>query len=124
MPYDWFYFDLVKNVSREKTVHACQIPQALAELLMKAATQENDIVLLLFGGSGSEIEVCQRLNRHFISAEIDPKCHQMIEDRLQKGRIAAEYRLLYHLRKEVPEALLQPQLFDQSGEYLLQTEKE
>ncbi len=26
MPYDWFYFNLVKNVSKEKTLHACQIP--------------------------------------------------------------------------------------------------
>jgi DNA modification methylase len=36
MPYSWFYFDLVKNVSKEKTFHACQIPQKLSEMLIKA----------------------------------------------------------------------------------------
>jgi DNA modification methylase len=96
MPYDWFYFDLVKNVSKEKTFHACQIPQELAELLIKAATMPNDIVLIHFGGSGSEIEVCQRLNRNFIAAEIDPKYYKMIIDRLTSGMIEEKYRLIVH----------------------------
>lgn len=94
MPYDWFYFDLVKNVSKEKTFHACQIPQGLAEMLIKASTQPGDTVLIHFGGSGSEIEVCIRLNRNFIAAEIDPKYYKMINDRLLTGRIDDKYRLI------------------------------
>ncbi|MCD6385547.1 site-specific DNA-methyltransferase, partial [Candidatus Sumerlaeota bacterium] len=82
MPYDWFYFDLVKNVSREKTFHACQIPQKLSEMLIKSCTMPGDIVLILFGGSGSEIEICKVLNRKYISAEIDEKYYEMILDRL------------------------------------------
>jgi DNA modification methylase len=81
MPYDWVYYDLVKNVSREKTFHACQIPQKLSEMLILGCTQPEDTVFVLFGGSGSEIEVCQQLGRQFISAEIDPKYHTMITDR-------------------------------------------
>ncbi|MCJ7508999.1 MAG: site-specific DNA-methyltransferase [candidate division Zixibacteria bacterium] len=93
MPYDWFYFDLVKNVSKEKTFHACQIPQKLSEMLIKSCTQPRDIVLVLFGGSGSEIEVCKFLNRQYISAEIDEKYHRMIIDRLSKGQVEGKYRL-------------------------------
>lgn len=93
MPYDWFYFDLVKNVSKEKTFHACQIPQELAEMLIKAATMPGDTVLIHFGGSGSEIEVCQRLHRNFIAAEIDSRYYKMIMDRLSSGRIDEKYRL-------------------------------
>ncbi|MEK6706781.1 MAG: site-specific DNA-methyltransferase [Bdellovibrionota bacterium] len=93
MPYDWFYFNLVKNVSREKTFHACQIPQNLAELLIKSCTMPNDTVLVLFGGSGSELEVCKANNRNFISAEIDEKYYKMILDRLNNGRIQEKYRL-------------------------------
>ncbi len=63
MPYDWFYFDLVKNVSKEKTYHVCQIPQKLTEMLIKSCTMPNDVVLVLFGGSGSELEVCKLLKR-------------------------------------------------------------
>ncbi|MBI3600896.1 MAG: hypothetical protein HY097_09705, partial [Nitrospinae bacterium] len=93
MPYSWFYFDLVKNVSKEKTFHACQIPQKLSEMLIKSCTMAGDTVLILFGGSGSEICLCKELERNFISAEMDAKYHRMIMDRLEKGFIDKEYRL-------------------------------
>lgn len=93
MPYDWFYFDLVKNVSKEKTFHACQIPQKLAEMLILSCTQPQDVVFVLFGGSGSEIEICQNLDRQFISCELDPDYHAMILDRLNSGVIDDKYRL-------------------------------
>jgi len=109
MPYDWFYFDLVKNVSREKTFHACQIPQGLAEMLIKASTMPGDVVLVHFGGSGSELEVCKRLGRNFISAEIDEKYYQMIIDRLESGEINKKYRLVY---KEVENQAVQLRICD------------
>lgn len=93
MPYSWFYFDLVKNVSKEKTFHACQIPQKLSEMFIKSCTMESDTVLILFGGSGSEICLCKELKRNFISAEMDVKYHRMIMDRLEKGFIDKGYRL-------------------------------
>jgi len=93
MPYSWFYFNLVKNVSKEKTFHSCQIPQKLSEMLIKSCTLEGDSVLILFGGSGSEIEVCKILKRQFISAEIDEKYYNMILDRLNKGKIEERYKL-------------------------------
>lgn len=93
MPYSWFYFDLVKNVSKEKTFHACQIPQKLSEMLIKSCTMEGNSILILFGGSGSEICLCKELKRDFISAEIDAKYHRMIMDRLEKGFIDKEYKL-------------------------------
>ena len=93
MPYDWFYFNLVKNVSKEKTFHACQIPQKLSEMLIKSCTLPGDIILILFGGSGSEIEVCKVLNRQYISAEVDEEYYKMILDRLGKGRIEEKYKL-------------------------------
>jgi len=93
MPYDWLYFDLVKNVSKEKTFHACQIPQKLSEMLIKSCTMPKDIVLILFGGSGSEIEMCKFLDRKYISAEIDKKYYEIIIDRLKKGKIDEKYRL-------------------------------
>jgi len=93
MPYDWLYFDLVKNVSKEKTFHACQIPQKLAEVLIKSCTMPGDTVLVLFGGSGSELEVCKNLQRNYISAEIDKKYHEIIIDRLKNGKIAQKHKL-------------------------------
>jgi len=117
MPYDWFYFNLVKNVSKEKTFHACQIPQKLSELLIRSCTMADDVVLILFGGSGSEIEVCKILNRQYVSAEIDEKYYQMILDRLSKGRIEEKYKLrLKRYEKRNIEAQLS--LLEQGREYV------
>ena len=87
MPYSWFEYHLVKNVSKEKTFHACQIPQRLFELLLRASTKEGDLALILFGGSGSELEVCQKLKRRFLSAEMHPRYVALIKDRLKNGSI-------------------------------------
>jgi site-specific DNA-methyltransferase (adenine-specific) len=101
MPYSWFYFDLVKNVSKDKTFHACQIPLALVEMLIKSCTQKNDDVFILFGGSGSEIILCKNLQRNFISCEIHPDYHRMILDRLaNNGAIKDEYRLEFIQQKK------------------------
>lgn len=94
MPYSWMYFDLVKNTSRSKSFHSCQIPESLTETLLKATTRRSDMVLVLFGGSGSELAVCKRLGRHFASAEINPTYARLIEARLSNGgEIPARYRL-------------------------------
>ena len=100
MPYSWFYFNLVKNVSKDKTFHSCQIPLGLVEMLINAATKPNDNVFILFGGSGSEIVLAEKMNRIFLSCEINRKYHRMIEDRVsRKGEIIDKYRCLPTSRK-------------------------
>lgn len=96
MPYSWMYYDLVKNVSREKTFHSCQIPIKLFEKLLLASTKENDTVLIHFGGSGNEILKTLELKRNFLSAEIDEKYYKMIKERLEKREVlpSNKYRLI------------------------------
>lgn len=97
MPYSWFYFDLVKNISKDKTFHPCQIPLPLVEMLIKSCTQENDDCFILFGGSGSELVLCKSLKRNFISCELHPKYYQMILGRLENyGEIKNECRLAHY----------------------------
>jgi site-specific DNA-methyltransferase (adenine-specific) len=94
MPYSWWYFDLVKNVSKDKTFHSCQIPLNLVEMLIKAATEEGDLVQILFGGSGSELVLCKNLRRNFISSELHKPYYDMIIDRLKNnGIIRPDYKL-------------------------------
>jgi site-specific DNA-methyltransferase (adenine-specific) len=114
MPYSWFYFDLVKNVSKDKTFHSCQIPSGLVEMLIKSCTHENDDVFILFGGSGSEIILCKNLKRNYISCEIHPDYFKMIQDRLKNdGKISEEYRLEFLQEKKKENKLpFIPGLFD------------
>lgn len=90
--YSWFYFDIVNNMSKEKTLHSCQIPQQLFTMLLKASTNKGDNVLVLFGGSGGELEICKLLERNYISAEIDKDYYNMIVERLKSGIIDGKYR--------------------------------
>ncbi|MCL1843959.1 MAG: site-specific DNA-methyltransferase [Defluviitaleaceae bacterium] len=101
MPYSWTYFDLVKNVSKDKTFHACQLPKGLVEMFIKAATNESDTVQILFGGSGNEILLCKELKRNFISSEIHKPYYDLIIDRLENGgEIKDEFRCLKKNRQE------------------------
>jgi len=94
MPYSWFYYDLVKNVSKEKTFHSCQIPLSLVEMLIKSCTLPNDNIFILFGGSGSEIILCKDLKRNYISCEIHEEYYNMILDRIKNnGAIRDAFRL-------------------------------
>lgn len=96
MPYSWFYYDLVKNVSKDKTFHACQIPLPLVEMLIKSCTEEKDNICILFGGSGSELVLCQQLKRNFLSAELNKDYVSMIKDRLKNnGEIKEQYKLIH-----------------------------
>lgn len=102
MPYSWLYYNLVKNVSKDKTIHACQIPLGLVEKLILASTKENDLVFIHFGGSGNEIFLTKKLKRNFISAEIDEIYFNMIKDRLKtNGEIPSKYKLQSN-KNEVP----------------------
>lgn len=99
MPYSWYYHDLVKNVSRSKSFHSCQIPEELSEMLFRATTKRGDTVLVPFGGAGSELAVCQRLGLNWLSAEIVPEYSDLIERRLALGgKVPDEQRMLTAIR--------------------------
>lgn len=113
MPYSWFYYDLVKNVSKDKTFHSCQIPLPMVELFIKSCTKENDLVFILFGGSGSEIMLCKNLKRDFVSCELHPDYYQMILSRLEnEGMIKDEHRLKFIQNRKTKLENSTPSLFD------------
>ena len=114
MPYSWFEFNLVKNVSKDKTFHACQIPIPLYDMLLKASTVEGDSVFVLFGGSGSEVIHTEQQYRRFLTCEIHPVYHQMITERLNNnGNISKSHRIeMRDERSSSWELPRQPQLID------------
>ena len=83
-PYDVFQFNLVKNVSKDKTDHPCQIPVPLIEIFIKASSNKGDLVLDPFGGSFSTAHACKKLDRNSISIEIDKKYCEIGKKRLQR----------------------------------------
>jgi len=58
-------------VHNSKRIHPTQKPIELMEDIIKIHTNENDLVLDLFGGSFTTAMACKNLNREFISCDID-----------------------------------------------------
>ncbi|MCW6167454.1 MAG: site-specific DNA-methyltransferase [Thermoplasmatales archaeon] len=95
--------ELEKNVNRSKSFHSCQIPERLSRLLFRATTKPGDTVLVLFGGAGSELVVCEQLKLNWISAELVDAYCALIEERLKNGGIVPKkYRMTIPHRKAKP----------------------
>jgi DNA modification methylase len=62
-------------------VHPTQKPVALAEEAIDKTTTKTNIVLDLFGGSGSTLIACEKVNRHARLMELDPKYCDVIVKR-------------------------------------------
>lgn len=81
--YDWWFINQVKNVSCEKTEHPCQIPLEIYENIIKLTTEEGDLVLDPFLGSGTALEACRNTNRNCLGIEIDPQWEPIYRKRLK-----------------------------------------
>ncbi|MEM3851811.1 MAG: site-specific DNA-methyltransferase [Methanomassiliicoccales archaeon] len=82
-PYDVFIYNMVKNVSREKTAHPCQIPVNLLRVFIQASTNEGDLVLDPFAGSFSTCAAALELGRNSIGIEINPEYVRIGLERLK-----------------------------------------
>jgi DNA modification methylase len=66
-----------------KYVHPTQKPVELIEKAINNSSKSGDIILDLFGGSGSTLIGCEKLNRHARLMELDPKYCDVIVKRWQ-----------------------------------------
>ena len=80
--YDWWNINQVKNVSKEKTQHPCQIPEDLISKIIKTTAKENQIIIDVFAGSGTISKVAYDLGYDTISYEIDKKYCEIINERI------------------------------------------
>ncbi len=60
----------IMSFSREKVGYATQKPEALLERIIKASSNEGDLVLDVFAGSGTTAAVAEKLGRRWVSADI------------------------------------------------------
>lgn len=72
----------INQSDKEKFKHPTIKPLNLVERHIKHTTQENDIVLDCFCGSGTTCVACKNTNRRYIGIELNPKWHKVAVDRL------------------------------------------
>lgn len=79
--YDWWNVNQVKNVSKDKTAHPCQMPLEVMENIIKLIP-EDKLIVDPFAGSGTTGVACKRLGRSFILIEKEPEYIEIIKKRL------------------------------------------
>lgn len=81
-PEDVWSIPNIKHNHPEKTEHPCQFPEALAERLVKAFSNQGDKIMDPFMGSGTTGVVSQRLERDFIGIDNEPAYIEIAKKRM------------------------------------------
>jgi site-specific DNA-methyltransferase (adenine-specific) len=76
--------------TEERLGHPTQKPEFLMEKLIAISSNEKDLVLDPFIGSGTTAAACMNLNRDYIGMEIDPEFFGMAQKRLNSIPIRLE----------------------------------
>lgn len=66
-------------------LHPCEKPTDLLQLLIQNSSNEGDIVMDCFMGSGSTGVACMNTNRRFIGIEIDENYYNVSKKRIEES---------------------------------------
>ena len=81
-PTDVWKMSLISGNSTERTEHPAQYPEELIERIIKAGTNEGDLVLDPFMGSGTTAVVAKKLGRNYVGYETENDFIKIAERRL------------------------------------------
>ena len=81
--YDWWNINIIKNVSKEKTAHPCQMPLSVMQNII-GILPEDYIIIDPFMGSGTTGVACRQLNRRFIGIELDKEYFDIAYQRISE----------------------------------------
>lgn len=85
--YDWWEINQVKNVSKKENPHPCPIPYELAKRIILSTTQEGDLVVDPFAGSGTILKAAQDTGRKWLGFEIEEKYYNYAKRLLTPSNI-------------------------------------
>ncbi|MFO0848707.1 MAG: site-specific DNA-methyltransferase [Gemmataceae bacterium] len=83
---------------KERTGHPCQMPEALLERVIRVSSNERDLVLDPFAGSGTTLVAAKRLGRKYLGVELSPDYADAVRERLagvkpETGRVVSVPRV-------------------------------
>jgi len=72
----------ISNINNDERLgYDTQKPKALIERIIKASSNEGDLVADFYAGSFTTAEVCKNLKRNFIGCDINPNCFEKAKER-------------------------------------------
>ncbi|MCL2709820.1 MAG: restriction endonuclease [Planctomycetaceae bacterium] len=79
---DWWIMDIVNQSAKERLGYATQKPLALLQRIIKASSNEGDVILDAFCGCGTTVDAAHSLNRKWIGIDITSNAVLLIIKRL------------------------------------------
>jgi site-specific DNA-methyltransferase (adenine-specific) len=79
---DWWLIDIIAQSAKERTGYPTQKPLALLHRIVKASSNEGDIVLDPFCGCATTCVAAQQLDRKWIGIDIEKQSAKILIDRL------------------------------------------
>ncbi len=84
-PEDWWHIPMIQGNARERLGYPTQKPEALLERIIKASSNEGDIILDPFCGCGTTITVAEKLKRKWIGIDITHLAVSLMKHRLENS---------------------------------------
>lgn len=78
---DWWVDIYPINPASKERDYDTKKPKALIERIIKASSNEGDLVADFYSGSFTTAEVCKDLKRNFIGCDINPNCFEKAKER-------------------------------------------
>lgn len=84
LPRDWMMINALPQAHSENAGYDTQKPKALLEKIIKASSNEGDVVADFFMGSGTTCVVAKELGRKYIGCDINPRAIEITNGRLNE----------------------------------------
>jgi DNA modification methylase len=80
------FYQYLKFPTMDGKPHPCPKPTEIMKKLVRDFTEENQIILDPFMGSGTTGVACKELHRNFIGIEIEPKYFEIAKRRIDQAQ--------------------------------------
>lgn len=85
-PTDVWFMTIEPTMSKDRTKYPTQKPTKLLERIIKIHSNEGDLVMDFFGGSGTTAVAALKLNRNYVLIDKNPEAFDVINKRLDRHK--------------------------------------
>ena len=82
----WDDLHRIRHKKRRIENHPCQLPIPLLERMILMTTDEDDVILDPFAGSGTAAVATMQLGRKYIGVDIDPEYFEATHEKLREAQ--------------------------------------
>ncbi|MDI9313078.1 MAG: DNA methyltransferase [Hydrotalea sp.] len=104
---DWWEIPPIGSTAKERTGYPTQKPLILLERIIKASSNEGDMVLDPFCGCATACVAAERLGRRWVGIDVSYKAYELVKERLNK-----EKHTIMDWNKEIHDSTAPPKRTD------------